>query len=450
MLKASGSSLFLKKRFGLGYNLSLVISPERRHGQAQNKLATRKLRIRRVTELVQDKIPEVELVRTTSFELVLRVPRGCEARLPITLAMLDLQSRRLGIGSVGIEDSSLEEVVNYLSEGPSMGDEFPHDITTTVSLCDDSSCSTSIHGGVVVEPSPSTFLENHQTKNLGNHGTKSLAWIEQVKLFYWKRFVIQKRNLKGLLFIVLVPTLVVALIFLILTVDVSLAGPAIEMSPLALGIKTTDVVVGGGAAFRHRLTAKRDIAQQVDSLSAGVRRLYQNTVLHHLADMRSSWNLSDYLLGSHANYGGNNRYGGFVLKDVLTLKVGVDWAFYESDFELILNNALRIFDDFSIDPATANEFIGLGVDMDFTAIVSNTSKLDDAPFFLVICSLTLCSLFSFQNFLFHLLQQNITLFPFMTEFLFRQIRYPTSQQDYSFTFDTAVSILHNTSSSHAA
>lgn len=387
VLKASGSSVFLKKRFGLGYNLSLVIFPELQQRRHRIESSTRKSRTRLVTELLQDKIPEVELVRTTGPKLVFRVPHGCEDRLSITLATLDLHSKVLGIGSFGIENSSLEEVVLYLSESPSLGDKIPHDITTSISLCDESSCSTLLTGGVVVEPSPSTFLETGPKKK---PGIKSLTWIEQVKLLYWKRVIIQKRDLKGLLFTVLVPTLVVALVLFILTVDVSLEGPAIEMSPSVFGIKMADVVLGGGAAFRYRLTAKRDIGRQVDSLQFGLGRHYQNVGLHHLAEIRSSWNMSDYLLKANGNYGGNSRFGSFVLKDALRLNVGVNWAFYESDLKLIVNNALRIFADISFDPAMVTEFIGLGVNVDFAVTVSTIeNSRAHHPSFLVFADIVL-------------------------------------------------------------
>jgi len=353
VLQASGSPAFLKKRFGLGYNLTLVITPERRGGRAAKARRTfdsseLQSKIRRVTEFLQDKIPEAELVRALGTEVVFRVPNGFEDRLPIALSTLDLQSRSLGIGAFGIENSSLEEVVLFLSEDPSNDDEIPHDITAMSTCDDEGSCST-MTGNVVVEPSPSCFLEPNEQSQISV--LESITWTEQVGLLYWKRFTIQKRDLKGFLFSVVVPTLVVALVLLILTVDLSLSGPAIEMSPTTLGIENTDILIGGGAAFRNRLTTKRDIAQRVDKLRTALEPLYENTHLHHAASIRSSDAMSKFLLETISNYDGNDRYGSFVLEDVLNLNVAVDWTFYEDDFQQLLNNTLRVFTDTEIDIA---------------------------------------------------------------------------------------------------
>ena len=55
----------------------------------------------------------------------------------------------------------------------------------------------------------------------------------------------------------------------------------------------------------------------------------------------------------------------------------------------------------------------------------------------------------YQNIVIHILQQEIARFPVSSEEVFRDIKYPTSQHDYSILVDADVSLLHNTTSSHA-
>ena len=322
-----------------------------------------------ITEFLQYSIPGVEFARIIGSELVFRVPHGCEDRLPSILSMLELQSQSLGICVFGVKSSSLEDVFLSLSDESLKGDELAHD-TPSLSIFDECSYASSLTEKVVVEPSPSSFLQPILNKTLR---TDSLTWIEQVEILYWKRFIIQKGDFKGLLFSVFVPTLAVALVLLTLSVDTSHVAPAIEMSPLALGSKMNDVFVGGGAAFRYRLTAKRDIAREVDSLQSLMEPLYKNTGLFHVANMKSSSNISDFLLESYGNVGGNDRYGSFVLNDALTLNAAVDWTLYKSDLQQAFNNTLRIFSAVTVDLASIPTILGVDGILDFTASVRSPS-----------------------------------------------------------------------------
>ena len=350
VLQASGSSAFLKKRFGLGYNLTLEISADHR-GRSSTKdhgvidAAEFDAKKSRVQQLLETAIPDIELARTLGSQVVFRVPNGSEGRLPFALSTLEMSSRSLSVGAFGIEKSPLEEVVLLLSEDPDMLDTIPHDITASTS--EGGSCST-ITGGAssaVIEPAPSSFLPAKESQI----PLEPLSWVDQVTLLYWKRFAIQRRDLKGLFFTVIAPTLVVALVLLILTLDLSISGPAIEMSPSTLGNENIDVLVGGGAALRNRLTRKRDIAKQVDEMQSTLRPLYKNTQLHYLSNITTSREMSDYLLQSYDDYDGNERYGSYVLHDIIDMFVTVDWPYYESDIRELLNTTLNVITDADAD-----------------------------------------------------------------------------------------------------
>lgn len=376
-LQASGSPAFLKKHFGLGYNLSLVISPTRQRGEPRTSAlmavdATEfESKKNRVRQFLANTIPDIQVARTLGSEVIFRVPNGSEDRLPGALATLDLNRRSLGVGAFGIENSSLAEVVLVLSEDQEKNDAIPHN--TTESTDDETGCSTITRGAgsVIVEPSPSSFLKPKYSR--GNF--EPLTWLQQVGLLYSKRFTVQRRDWKGLFFFVVAPTLVVALVLLILTINLSISGPAIEMSlsTLAVGSDKTDVLVGGGAALRSRLTAKKDIAEQYEELRSVLQPLYKNAQFHHLSNILSSSDMSGYLMQSYDDYNGSVRYGSFVLRDIVDLVVTIDWPFYEDDLKRLVNNSLDMFTEAEID-LEANEMLVnaiynlTGVDLGFMGI----------------------------------------------------------------------------------
>jgi len=299
----------------------------------------------RIRQFLETSIPDIQLSRTLGSEVIFRVPNGSEERLPLAFSTLDMNRQSLGVGAFGIENASLEEVVLLLSEDLDEHVAIPHDITA--STTGEASCSTitGSAGGVVLEPSPSTFLPMKEMQA----SLEPLSWTGQVGLLYWKRFTIQKRDLKGFLFAVVAPTLVVALVLLILTVNLNISGPAIEMSPTALGNRNNDVLVGGGAALRNRLSTRRDITEKFEGLQSVLRPLYGNTQLHQLPEVLSSRDMSDYLLQSYDDYHGNERLASYVLHDVVTLEAVIDWPYYKNDIKQLLNTTLEALVDADVE-----------------------------------------------------------------------------------------------------
>ena len=352
VLQASGSSAFLKKRFGLGYNLSLDILMDHRdessaHFSKVFDATEFEVKKNRIRQFLETSIPDIQLSRTLGSEVIFRVPNGSEERLPLALSTLDMNRRSLGVGAFGIENASLEEVVLLLSEDSDEHVAIPHDITA--STTGEASCSTitGSAGGVVLEPSPSSFLPVKEMQA----SLEPLSWTGQVGLLYWKRFTVQRRDLKGFLFAVVAPTLVVALVLLILTVNLNISGPAMEMSPTALGNRNNDVMVGGGAALRNRLSTRRDITEKFEGLQSVLQPLYGNTQLHQLPNVLSSRDMSDYLLLSYDNYNGNERYATYVLHDIVEGIIGVDWPYYKEDIKQLLNTTLEALVDADVELA---------------------------------------------------------------------------------------------------
>ena len=92
-LRAFGTPLFLKNRFGAGYQVKLLAQP--------NKLGA-------LQTLVADFLPGSELVASEASNLTIGLPKDCSQHVPVFLRQL--QDRPDLVREFGISGSSLEEV----------------------------------------------------------------------------------------------------------------------------------------------------------------------------------------------------------------------------------------------------------------------------------------------------------------------------------------------------
>ncbi|XP_047400549.1 ABC-type organic anion transporter ABCA8-like isoform X2 [Sciurus carolinensis] len=111
-LKCAGSSLFLKKKWGIGYQLSLQL----------NEICARE----KITSLVKQHIPDAKLSAESEGKLVYTLPLETTYRFPELYMDLD-SSPSLGIENYGVSMTTLNEVFLKL-EGKSAIDESDVDI----------------------------------------------------------------------------------------------------------------------------------------------------------------------------------------------------------------------------------------------------------------------------------------------------------------------------------
>ncbi|XP_042521398.1 ABC-type organic anion transporter ABCA8-like isoform X1 [Dipodomys spectabilis] len=111
-LKCAGSSLFLKKRWGIGYHLSLQLK----------EICARE----NITSLVKQHIPNAKLSAESEGKLVYTLPLETTCRFPELYKDLD-NSPGLGIENYGVSMTTLNEVFLKL-EGKSAVDELDTDI----------------------------------------------------------------------------------------------------------------------------------------------------------------------------------------------------------------------------------------------------------------------------------------------------------------------------------
>ncbi|OWZ10303.1 ABC transporter [Phytophthora megakarya] len=106
-LRCCGSSLFLKNRFGAGYNLTLVKDDAKCDDKA-------------VSAFVTSFVPSAQLLSNVGSEIAFQLPLHSSSSFATMFAEMDRQLKTLGLLSYGVSVTTLEEVFIKVAE---LGDE---------------------------------------------------------------------------------------------------------------------------------------------------------------------------------------------------------------------------------------------------------------------------------------------------------------------------------------
>ena len=355
-LQCCGSELFLKNRFGLGYNLTIVLASAAAPTQLQASSNGDEVESMEngsngsspgpssssategIATFLNRYIPDTKLIRKSARELTFRFPQGSEGSFPDVFDALEEERCNLSVGAYGISDTTLEEIFLHLAE-------------TEVSQADsDKSLGKALNGTTNYETmkpkvEESAVKETTEQKSgkesvpcdlehvLSRDDLQHLNPLRQIALLYRKRFVIQRRDLKGAFFQIVLPVLLCGLVLLVLTLDIILAGPPIEMSMSLYrsGIDgtgaRTDVVVGGGMTIETVADSRRlsVVAEEFKTMSSTLHNQYPNTEFVNLDTALSSSDVSQHLLDTYNDQDHNARYGSFALYDRINMSMSIDW-----------------------------------------------------------------------------------------------------------------------------
>lgn len=102
-----GSSLFLKKNFGVGYNLVV------------EKLSAMGSKSEPVKELIEGYIPDSNMLTDVGTEITFQLPLAAASVFPKMFADLDNHLEQLGVRSYGMSVTTLEEVFIKIAHGTS-------------------------------------------------------------------------------------------------------------------------------------------------------------------------------------------------------------------------------------------------------------------------------------------------------------------------------------------
>jgi ABC-type multidrug transport system ATPase subunit len=365
-LQCCGSPLYLKDKYNLGWNLTVVIDKPDCEGAVDDEYAGIQLR---VTAFLKQYIPQAELVRRSGRELTYCFPKGTENQFPDAFDAFEQQAADLGVSSYGIENASFEEVFLLLAEkdsgatneenddgifaaeagsgtGTSYGPGFLATASDNVSVV--SSKLTADSGDTASTNSDDwSIAADPKVNEKGFKDTeslKSMSAIRQIGLLYWKRAVIQKRDWKGAFFAIIVPVLLVALVILVLTANIFVSGPPIEMSPSlyensysSRGDAKTQILFGGGAGAEDKSVVETDYIY----MHAGMHRDYPNAAVTHLDDASSSVDLSRYLLDTYNDHDRPVRFGTYSVEDLVAVNINVNFTAFREQIRYYENKKHR-------------------------------------------------------------------------------------------------------------
>lgn len=92
----TGTSLFLKKRYGVGYTLTVVKAATGSHAHS-------------ITELVRSYVPDALVQTNVGNEITFRLPLGASGEFPRMLGDLEQKSAALGVSNFGISVTTMED-----------------------------------------------------------------------------------------------------------------------------------------------------------------------------------------------------------------------------------------------------------------------------------------------------------------------------------------------------
>ncbi|XP_077866667.1 phospholipid-transporting ATPase ABCA3-like [Saccoglossus kowalevskii] len=219
-LMCSGSSLFLKNRYGIGYHLTLV------KNESCNKQA--------VDQLVHEHIPPAEMVADVGAELAYILPRENTPQFTGLFKTLEENLSSLGIDSYGISVTTMEEVFMKAGENAEAEDDEEYNEAVIEKKPFNSSIGADLDKTVLVKPASNAMVDFSALPDPDSLEARkgyvtgfSLKWL-QFKAIFIKRYLNSKRDIKALVTQIILP-----LLFIIfgLLVEVTVANAKSAQDP---------------------------------------------------------------------------------------------------------------------------------------------------------------------------------------------------------------------------
>ena len=267
-LKCHGSTLFLKKTFGTGYNLTFALE----NGSSRSGSGGHEARVDQMRSLVRSFAPGATC-KATAGEVRFVLPFSSVSEFPRIIRELDRRKTSLGFSSYGISMTKLEEVFMKIASGQNVasgvlsggsgedGAVEGKDIDIKSSLenkgdtgdknddddddDDDDDMKMADQGGTAEArpdapllsdadlsgPTPAEATVSWMATRPTEAGAKNgVGFCSQLYVMLRKRCACAIRDWKGRFFEIILPVLVIALTLLILKLNINPAGPAMTLN----------------------------------------------------------------------------------------------------------------------------------------------------------------------------------------------------------------------------
>lgn len=312
-LQCVGSSLFLKSRYGIGYNLTLVKT-------------SRRCDIEQLNELIYAHISDAVLLATSGNEVSYQLPLTAVSLFADLFTELELNRSKLYIGAYGISMTSLEEV--FLNIIDTNDNTINNNMNNTVNkdmlspqpstpLTGRSRTVSNVSATSSIPPTP--LKKRLQQQLLGDieymHGIHSntiqynTLWTQFNTLMH-KRYIVAVRDPLARFIEIIMPLLTIIIVLCIFNLSRKSSGIKLQLS--------TSMYANVGINYEE----KSIIPININS------RLMEPDTLNYMSmsnDYTIQWtndiscvNMSEYLLAT-AFINNDNRYGAIMFNDTFEL-----------------------------------------------------------------------------------------------------------------------------------
>ncbi|KAG0616755.1 hypothetical protein M758_5G140000 [Ceratodon purpureus] len=204
-LQCCGSSLFLKSRYGVGYNLSMT-----RSNPSCNDSA--------VTELVKRHVPQAIPLSSAGGEMSFQLQSTNKAAFAQLFQELEKNLDVLHIGSYGVSMTTLEEVFLRLADKDqtTLEDQLSKENPSDILKSDKYKNSHTVK----MPFRKPTYLSEKRDRSFGR----------AFKQMFLKRAIIARRDLKAFANSILLPVVAIGLVMLVMKLNIDPAGPQLQLN----------------------------------------------------------------------------------------------------------------------------------------------------------------------------------------------------------------------------
>jgi len=215
-MKCCGTSLFLKSKFGVGYNMTLVKDPA--HAKVDD-----------VTALVRKRVPTATVLSSVGTELSYSLPFSASQAFPAMLEEIDARMPALGIVNYGLSVTTLESVFIKVAQEQEIGASSKDDPYVKGK-------ESKERGG---EDAFASAEQHREALGVDPNKAQS-SWCRHFQALLLKRWHIQKRDKRALCCQFLVPLILLTLGLGILRIPPNFDFPTLELSPSNKAYNTPD------------------------------------------------------------------------------------------------------------------------------------------------------------------------------------------------------------------
>ena len=366
-----GSALFLKRRFGIGYSLTISTKVGDR---AAADGAERLLRT----------LFGAEPFEKHGAELVFRLPMAANGRFGDLLDALDAWKARGQVSAYGLSVTTLEEVFLRLAqldaaaepqapeppallEDPPPGKMEPQERAPQAARFGPEPPGAAGAKVLAVGGAEEGEEGEDEPVNLGVRGAEPRGFADQLAVLIEKRYHVAKRDLSGCFFQVLLPVLLVAFALLILTIEPLLAGPSLSLTASMFDDPTVvQMSVGGNASSPVEANVRADADVFLNGSRYGVS-LPADTAYRLVSERngtrpRTSYELSEHMLDTYNSFR-EERFGAYAFRDTIDMNVTVDWPLVADNLDEVLQFSIFLAASLGLQDA------GFGLDANLTGLV---------------------------------------------------------------------------------